>query len=173
MLKLLTLALAVTIASGRAHGEPTWLLADGCAGSVCLRMEVDKLLRAFPSEQTRLVDLQLEGHFAPAIEVFLDSSRTPSITAEIFTVSQGWNIRRMRVHDPRFRTSSGVGVGSSFGELSGTHEIGWSGLGEGDAVATVPSLGMSFILDQNASRAAARGAPLPAGAKVVGILVVR
>ena len=174
MLRLVLLSVTVAIISARAHGEPAWLLADGCAGSVCLQMEVDKLQRAVRPGQTRLVDLQLEGHFAPAIEVFLDSSGTPGIVAEVFRdVSHGWHIRRLRVHDPRFRTASGVGVGSTFGDLRAAHELGWTGLGEGDAVATVPSLGMSFILDQDASRAAARGATPPDTAKVIAILVVR
>src|SRR2546428_585024 len=102
-----------------AAQSTSFLLAPGRAGALEIGLPVDSVLRVFGRDRVRLVDLQLEGHFTPAIElVLVDSRATPALVAPIREVPCGeFALYGMSVYDPRFRTREGVGVGSTIGEL--------------------------------------------------------
>jgi hypothetical protein len=119
-----------------------------------LGQAVDQLYSRFGRDNIRLVDLFLEGMFSPAVQIHLPGSETqPAIIASIrewpcaeFSV---WGIT---VRDRRFRTNDGFGVGSTLGDLRKIYkaEVGW---GEGERVAHVAALGMTFMLDDSAGAA--------------------
>ena len=125
-----------------------FLIEPGKAGGFEVGMPVDEIYQLFGRDNVRLVDLFAEGMFVPALEVRVPGSKVqPSITAEI----REWpctrfSIWRMSVHDPRFRTREGLGVGSTLGELRQHYRVEVL-TGEGSIVAFVPSMNLSFILD--------------------------
>jgi hypothetical protein len=150
MLALLVGAAGFQSPSAGSPAAGAFLMADGRAGAIELGQTVDELYRLFGREAVRLVDLFLEGHFTPAVEIQVPGAETqPAIVASIrewpcpsFAV---WGID---VRDPRFRTKEGLGVGSTLAQLHAAHKasVGW---GEGRRVAVVEALGMTFMLDDS------------------------
>src|SRR5579871_5141204 len=106
-------------------------LSRGKSGNLRIGMTVDEVYRQLGADNNvRLVDLQNEGFFTPALEIDLPGSGLkPSLVAEVscrngspphdaapegqspFVVSQ------LVVYDPGFGTSDGLGVDSNFGDL--------------------------------------------------------
>jgi hypothetical protein len=82
-------------------------------------MSVDEILQAFGREQVRLIDLNTEGMFTPAIEISVPGSSVAApLVAEITEgPCGGFSLRGITVRDPRFRTADGIGVGSTLAEL--------------------------------------------------------
>jgi hypothetical protein len=122
-----------------------FLLSPSRAGTLSIGAPVDSLLRnAF---RTRLVDLSLEGHFSPAIEIYLpDGKGSPALVAHISQLPC-WDFRvsGITVYDPRFRTAEGFGVGSTIGELRRAYGAR-PAIGEWHSVI-VPALRMTFGID--------------------------
>ncbi len=95
------------------------VLTAGRAGSFELGMTVDELIGQVGREHVRLVAKFPEGMFQPELEVDLPGLATgPALVAPIREWPCGefalWGIS---VHDPRFRTANGLGVGSTLGDL--------------------------------------------------------
>jgi hypothetical protein len=140
--------------SGRPRVHSELLLQQAKAGPVELGQTVDQLYDLFGRQNVRLVDQFLEGMFSPAVQIHLPGSDTqPAIIAPIrewpcaeFSV---WGIT---VRDRRFRTSEGLGIGSTLGDLRKAYkaEVGW---GEGARIAHVAALGITFMLDDAAAAA--------------------
>ena len=66
---------------------PEFLLAEQRIGVIRIGSTVDDLLERYGKSNTRLVDLNLEGGFSPAIEVDIEGNRTdgPSLIAGLLT----------------------------------------------------------------------------------------
>jgi len=127
-----------------AAQSTTFLLAPGRAGGLEIGLALDTVLRVFGRNRVRLVDLQLEGHFTPAIEIALaDSGAAPALVARIrqFPCDE-FAVYGISVYDPRFRTRQGLGVGSTIGELRHSYDVRLS-REEGHSVV-VPALRMTF-----------------------------
>jgi len=140
------LVFALVNAAASSAQEANFRLSDGRAGIFELGATVDEVYRLVGRERVRLVDVFGEGHFTPAIEIrLLGAKVAPSIVAHIseFPCSE-WAIYGITVLDPRFRTSEGIGVGSTVGELRRTYDVRFS-REEGHSVV-VPSLKMTFAV---------------------------
>jgi hypothetical protein len=145
-------ALSLSVLLWNASSSRTndaFILSRGEAGSVKTGMTIDQLYSIVGRGRTRLVDEQLEGLFSPAIEIYLtDRQRDrPSLVAEVVGRGSGFVVGRITVYDPRFKTSKGIGVGSTLGEIRRNYKVNFIGFGEGPLVARVEQLGMSFALD--------------------------
>jgi hypothetical protein len=133
---------------GTAAAQSTsFLLVPGRAGTLEIGVPVDTVLREFGPNHVRLVDLQLEGHFSPAVEINLgDSGAVPGLVARISQFPcYEFAVSGISVYDQRFRTREGIGVGSTIGELRRTYDVRLN-REEGHS-AIVPSLKMTFAID--------------------------
>ena len=98
--------------------ETSFLVAPGIVGSFENGMNVDEALLIAGPGQSKLVDLQSEGMFSPALEIRLDpDQKEPSLIASIRWPCSRFSIYGISVQDPRYRTKEGLGVGSTLGEL--------------------------------------------------------
>ncbi len=138
-------AVALNPATVQAQGT-NLVLAPGRAGMLELGATVDEIYRLVGRERVRLVDVSAEGHFTPAIEIRLPGAKVaPSIVARIREVPcLEFAIDGISVLDPRFRTSEGIGAGSTVGELRHPYDVRFSR--EERHSVIVPSLKMSFAV---------------------------
>ena len=112
-------SISVVAQTTRDSIPSSFLLTAGRAGSFELGMTVDQLIAQVGREHVRLVATFPEGMFQPELEVDLPGFPTgPALVAPIREWPCGqfalWSIS---VHDPRFRTATGLGVGSTLGDL--------------------------------------------------------
>jgi hypothetical protein len=151
-----------------AQPSENFLLARGETGRLKIGMTQDEVIVLFGRERVRQVDLKLEGHPSPALEIRLDdpNAERPSLVAEPFPPAQN-RIGRVRVYDPRFKTGYGLGVGSTLDQIRAHHAVRMA-VGEGTVLAFVQELEMSFGF----GRRLYPSVNLPASAKVESVLVV-
>jgi hypothetical protein len=150
------------------QAQPDYVLEKGRAGRAKVGMSVDELYQAYGWENTKLVDLFGEGMFQPVIEIYLGGVK--SLVAEV-EARKGFTVWRIAVHDKRFRTVDGIGIGSTLGELKQRYPVKMLG-GEGAVpVAWVESLGLSFFLGGRQSFI--EPAKAPDDARITSVLVVQ
>jgi hypothetical protein len=96
-----------------------FLVTEGKAGQIEVGMSVDAVIQAFGRDHVRLVDLNKEGMFTPAIEISVPGSGVAAPLVADITEGPcgGFSLRGITVRDPRFRTADGIGVGSTLAEL--------------------------------------------------------
>ena len=116
-MKFLTLVgLWIALQPERQQAER--LLTGERAGKIALGMTVDAVYAAYGRENVALVDLYGEGHFTPAIQIFLPSERgTPVAVATIAAVCGRYVVMGVSVSSAYFRTGDGLGVGSTLREV--------------------------------------------------------
>lgn len=145
---MLSPLIALVLALQAASPEPqTFVVQWGSVGPVVIGAPAEAVYTEF-RDRARLVDLQLEGHLSPALELKrFGAQLIASMIAEIWPADNQLVVTRIHVLDPSLRTKEGIGVGSTYGELRSTYRIDWVGSGEGNFFARVEQLAISFQLD--------------------------
>jgi len=145
-------------------------------GPVSIGAAAETIAREF-GDRVRLIDLNLEGNLSPALEIKLFGPRGPaSLIAEISPSNNQLVVTRIRVFDPRLRTKEGIGIGSTYADLRSRYSVDWVASAEGDFIARVEPLGISFMLDMSGEQKAHTGrnaALVPGDVRVVGMLLTR
>ena len=143
-------------------------LARGQVGRLRIGMTADEVVALFGQQSVKPVDLQLEGHPSPALELRLGnpSAVRASLTAELSQPTVGNRIFRVRVFDRRFRTADGLGVGSTLGQVRAHHQV-QTVVGEDGVYAYVQELQMSFAFDSRRL-----SIHLPTSARIQSVLVL-
>jgi hypothetical protein len=122
-------------------------LKRGYAGALEVGEPIEDVYQGFGRDRIRLVARFGEGMFTPVLEIALAGSAVvPALVVEIreapcdrFAV---WSID---VHDRRFRTKEGAGIGSSLRELRRSYGVEIVS-GEGRTYAWAKEVGISFQL---------------------------
>jgi hypothetical protein len=184
-----TMALMLILVPALVNGqEKNFELSKGKAGPVEIGMSIDELYQRVGKEDTKLVDQYSGGFFSPVVEIYLKrepKDAKPSLIAEVVGKPPAENVRpffisafvvgRISVNDPQFKTSVGIGVGSTLGEIRRWYKVDWIAFGEGPLFARVEQMGMSFALDYSAPPkewyATHDPALIPDSARVVSILL--
>lgn len=150
LLLCLLLLVPILVGAGKRDNKNDFLLSKPKAGRLEVGTTVDGLYTKYDRKITKLTDLNLEGMFSPALEIYLDGSEKrnkPSLVAEIIWRQGDWVVYRINVYDKKFKTDKGIGVGSTLGDIRKFYTVDRIGFGEGTLFARVEELGMSFALD--------------------------
>ena len=78
-------------------------------------MTVEEFYQAFDRREIKLVDLDGEGMFSPALVV--RANGRVLVTGEIDKKNGDWIIFRIAINDRRYHTVAGLGVGSTLADL--------------------------------------------------------
>ena len=106
-------------------------------------MPESSIYQAWPRNLTRKVTTYPEGIETPAVQIILGRNRElPSLVV----ILNGQTVYGIEVHDPRFKTAQGIGVGSSIGDLRKTKLHFEFNREEGDGLIC-DELGMKFAVD--------------------------
>jgi hypothetical protein len=104
----------------QAPGDDSFLLDRGRAGRFVLGMSVDEVVRAVGLENVRLVATFPEGLFQPELQITLPGyTKGPALSGPIREFPcREFALWGISVDDPRFRTSDGLGPGSTLGDVN-------------------------------------------------------
>ena len=146
--------LITTVSLSGATPESDCTVGSGWVEHLEIGMMVDDLYEAYGEANIRLVNLKKERLFTPVLEVYLDSLDQKRFTVDFRSTppeqlqraGAPWHIWRIRVHDPSCRMLSGIGIGSTYGELRRRYRISDKVRGEDAFYVIVSDLGMSFAL---------------------------
>ena len=134
--------LAQTIATPASVPEDL-LLGPHHAGKLTIGMPESAIYKAWPRRLTRKIRTYPVGIETPAVQIILGKDRKkPSLVV----ILNGQTIFGIEVHDPRFKTAQGIGVGSSIGDLRRTKLQFKFNREEGDGLLC-EELGMKFAVD--------------------------
>ncbi len=88
------------------------LLTPGAAGPFHIGMKVDDIKSRIRQEKIKLVDMDLEGFFSPAVVI------SSGLLAELIMNNRNeWVIDRLFIYDPTYYTPEGIHIGSTFSEI--------------------------------------------------------
>ena len=130
-----------------AQPQTDFTLARGRIGALRIGMTADEVVALFGAQRVKKVGLYTENPDPePALEVRLGSisASKPSLTVELHP---GNTVYRVQVFDKRYKTTDGLGIGSTLGQIRARHELK-VGVGEGSVFASSDELGLSFDFSQ-------------------------
>ena len=152
---------------------PTDLLITGTSvGLVRLGTTKEEISRSYSNKRVHEVELQLEGETkSPAVQI--QNGNQVLVTAEISESGKVW---RITTRQSAFKTTRGIGVGSTFGDLIRSHgKPGSFEFPEGAlfAVYTFSDGTVGFQLDQGFNEALFEKKNPPATANIARVVVMK
>ena len=176
MIPIQSWSVLLFVAWQAASAQTAMVVEQSRVGTVAIGVTAESIYEEF-RDRARLVDLKLEGHLSPALELRFGTLQVvPSLVAEIWPLDNRLVVTRIRVIDASLRTRDGIGIGSTYGELRSKYRIDSIGSGEGSFIARVETLGISFELDTSGSTPLWRirdPQAVPPGVRIVGMMLTR
>lgn len=118
-------------------------------GPVAIGASTQSIYKTFRG-RCRLIDLALEGHLSPALELSFPETRIEGgVVAELVARDNDLVVWRIAVTNPNVRTEKGIGVGSTVGQLRSAYRLTSVGTGEGRVFIVAEEFGASFELDRS------------------------
>ncbi|ALI98209.1 hypothetical protein [Rufibacter tibetensis] len=121
-------------------------LQKGQAGMVKIGMSIDELKQAYGQNKLQQIEHSIEGMTTTAYEV-LGERRRPDLRVEQECAGTTCKVSRITVLNPAFKSATGIGIGSTFGNVKDNFKITRVGTGEGNFVAISEPDRISFVLD--------------------------
>jgi len=122
--------------------QDSYILNKKSVGSLKVGSDVTDVYDIFDKEkETSLIDRYEEATFTPAIRVTKGGELL--FVGDIHCSA----IRSFEIFSPRYRTSTGISVGSNFAKLKSKHNLTLDNR-EGNLVVLVKELDMVFLLEQ-------------------------
>ncbi len=145
-------------------------------GHLTIDMPIENIFTYYDKSQVNKSAITSEGQKFEAY--FIKTSRDTSRYLRIDPIcTDSCKIWRIKVYDRRYKTRSGLGIGSKVGEIKSYHYIDWAGNTEDGPAFGLERLGITFLLDSTSLPASARGnidiETLSDSAKVAGILITK
>ncbi|WP_242916799.1 mechanosensitive ion channel protein MscS [Pontibacter liquoris] len=126
----------------------SFVIEKGHVGNVRLGTLTEDLRQHIPVGYT-IADttLQQEGMQATAYLLYPQNETKGLLVEQV--CEPACHVWRIAVHNPRYKTAKGIGIGSTFSEVQRAYPISYVSQGEGNFVAVVEEMGLSFVLDQS------------------------
>jgi hypothetical protein len=119
-LMLVRTAAVVSLAAQdtQAPSKSPFVLERGRAGQFEIGMTVDEVYTVAGRDNVRLVASHRGAESRPALEIRISGfTAVAALTVPLDRICGPLAVWGIEVHDPRFRTSNGLGVGSTLGEV--------------------------------------------------------
>ncbi|GAL85290.1 MscS Mechanosensitive ion channel [Sporocytophaga myxococcoides] len=145
-------------------------------GNLTIDMPIGNIFSYYDKSQVKKSAFTSEGQKFEAY--FIKTSRDTSRYLRIDPIcTDSCKIWRIKVYDKRYKTRSGLGIGSKVGEIKSYHYIDWAGNTEDGPAFGLERLGITFLIDSTSLPATARKnidvETLSDSAKVAGILITK
>ncbi|QJW46867.1 ankyrin repeat domain-containing protein [bacterium BFN5] len=100
--------------------QPEFILASNKAGYMQIGQSVESLYKLYDKKAASISTVSTPY---PAVSIYLDGQSTPSLTGSISIRNQGrlQLIDGIRINDERFKTTNGIGINSTLGDLRRTN----------------------------------------------------
>ncbi|WP_156026957.1 hypothetical protein [Sporocytophaga myxococcoides] len=146
------------------------------AGNLTIDMPIGSIFNYYDKSQISKSSFTSEGQKFEAY--FIKTSRDTSRYLRVDPIcTDSCKIWRIKVYDKRYKTRSGIGIGSKVGDIKSYHFIDWAGNTEDGPAFGLERLGITFLIDTNTLSASAREnidiETLSDSAKVSGILITK
>jgi hypothetical protein len=109
---------SLVVQGTQAPPKSSFVVERGRAGQFEIGMTVDEVYKVAGRDNVRAVASHRGAESRPALEIRIPGFRpTAALTVSLDRICGPLAAWGIEVHDPRFRTSDGLGVGSTLGEL--------------------------------------------------------
>ncbi|MBF9254094.1 mechanosensitive ion channel protein MscS [Pontibacter sp. 172403-2] len=152
----------------------SFVIAKGRVGNVRIGMPIEDM-RSRVAKGIAIADTTLtqEGTQATAYLLHPQNEQKGILVEQ--TCEPACRVWRISVHNARYKTMAGIGIGSKYGEVQQAYPITYLGMGEGNFVAVSEEAGLSFILDVSQlpreKLAQLKPTDVPANTQVKGMLI--
>jgi hypothetical protein len=177
-MRVVMLATVAVCGSQALPVQSSVIIRQHQVGPVLIGASAQSIYAAFRG-RSRLIDLAVEGHLTPALELsFPETLVNGGVVAELVPRRNDLVVWRIAVTNPNVRTVKGLGVGSSVAQLRSAYRTTGVGSGEGRVFVMVEELGASFGLDTSGPGGEALWKirdpqQLPGDVKIVSVLLIR
>jgi hypothetical protein len=142
--------ISLVVQGTQALPQNSFVLDRGRAGQFELGMTVDEVYKVAGRENVRAATSHRGAESRPALEIRIPGSRAAAaLTLSLDRICLPLAAWGIEVHDPRFRTSNGLGVGSTLRELRRVYRsVNVVGIDTDDgAHVAISNLGVWFELN--------------------------